>query len=250
MPCCFTRLTTNNAAQAAHIAELDRQILAIDEDNLRLREFIQKEGILLPKHLRIAPQRAGSTSSPKAATSRGFGGGAGSGGKARSIASSRAYYGEEGYVEEVDVDVVENVSSSRHYADGGAAAVAQAAAPTKTLSTTLGMPKNSSTVQSSTSRPGELPARCSFANIFSMTDVLLQAPAPGRQVAWREMCSTSRPATSDRPPPPGAAAKVLPAGRATPGRGAVAAAAAAPGVGTTNGRRAIAMTRFSGRKWQ
>jgi hypothetical protein len=151
------RLTTNNAAQAAHIAELDQQMLAVDEDNLRLREFIHREGILLPKHLRAAPQR-GSGSSPKAGGGlRGSSvgassGGSGAGGKGRTAGGGRGYHGEEGYVEEVDVDVVD-VSSSRHYAD-----VTSATAKTSPrMSSTAIMPKKSAPVLSASSRAGKVP---------------------------------------------------------------------------------------------
>jgi hypothetical protein len=149
------RLTTNNAAQAAHIAELDQQMLAVDEDNLRLREFIHREGILLPKHLRAAPQR-GSGSSPKAGGGlRGSGvgassGGVSAGGKGRTAGGGRGYHGEEGYVEEVDVDVVD-VSSSRHYAD----ATSATAKTSPRMSSTAIMPKKSAPALSATSRAGK-----------------------------------------------------------------------------------------------
>lgn len=154
------RLSSNNATQAAHITDLERQVLAVDEDNLRLREFVHKEGILLPKHLRAPPLRSGS--SPKAAAVRASAAStssfssanlhstpssaAGGGAKSRTTIARWQRGGDEGYVEEVDVDVVD-VSTSRHYAEERPGGVAAGGG-------VLMMPKKSSAALSSSSRIG------------------------------------------------------------------------------------------------
>jgi hypothetical protein len=102
----------------------------LEHEKIQLLEFISGQGLLLPKNLRSALQRTPLYRAPSSSDVT-TGAAAGSAGKASARgsvgaqdalrgktagASARKAYGDEGYVEEVDVDVVD-ASTSRYTAD-------------------------------------------------------------------------------------------------------------------------------------
>lgn len=141
------------------------------------------QGLLLPKNLRSALQRtplyrasSGADSSSNVPTATGAGSGKTStrgspaaldvlrGKTAGASARDRRAYGEEGYAEEVDVDVVD-ASSSRHYADSQVFA--------STSSGVLGPPKKTALKPTASPRSGY--TLCRFSLRFAYILVLRMA---------------------------------------------------------------------------
>jgi hypothetical protein len=124
------------------------QLLALEHEKIQLLEFISGQGLLLPKNLRSALQRtplyransntdvtASAAGGSNKATIRGSPAAQDAlrGKTAGASARDRKPYGDDGYVEEVDVDVVD-ASTSRYTADAQVFASASGA---------LGPPKKS-----------------------------------------------------------------------------------------------------------